>query len=153
LTLLRRFLAIFFIALVAVLGQWGSAFAQTESAGAQSLTFNHDTTGFLLDSTHKQVQCESCHTAGTFRGTPRDCATCHAGPGSRAPGKPATHIPSNNLKCDSCHTTTRWSPARMNHGLVPQMSCKTCHNGVNAEGKPVNGVHPSSSADLLYISY
>lgn len=121
----------------------GSAWAQ--GTNATMSTFNHAATGFILDGAHTRERCESCHIQGAFRGTPRDCATCHR-PGGRAPGKPASHV-QTAVNCDSCHQTTSWSPANFRHrsdqGLV-QGACQTCHNGGTAPGKPLT--HPVTTA-------
>ncbi|WP_371413246.1 cytochrome c3 family protein [Dechloromonas sp. HYN0024] len=89
------------------MGQWGEAFGQTGAGAAQNLSFDHATTGVSLDPLHRAAPCESCHTGGTFKGTPRVCSTCHAGPGSRALvwNKSANHIPAKNIECSVCHTS------------------------------------------------
>jgi len=121
----------------------GSAFAQTQSGGIAP--FDHNTTGFILEGAHVRERCESCHTQGTFRGTPRDCASCHR-PGGRAPGKPPSHIVTN-VQCSSCHYSVSWTPANFRHrttqGVVPG-ACTSCHNNVTAPGKPAN--HPLTTA-------
>lgn len=115
-----------------VLGQAG------QEGSSQSLNFDHNTTGFILDNAHRTVSCESCHTAGTFRGTPRTCATCHVGAGGRAPGRSLTHIPTAAIACENCHNTTNWTSARMNHSAATSVACSTCHSGsyvsANAQG-------------------
>src|SRR5260221_9841710 len=40
-------------------------------------TFDHLTTGFELVGQHRDLPCETCHFNAVFKGTPRDCATCH----------------------------------------------------------------------------
>lgn len=149
------------------LGQLGSAFGQTPSSGSQRLSFDHATTGFFLDSAHRLVGCQSCHINGEFRGTPRTCATCHAGPGARAPGKPATHIPTS-AACDSCHRpgATSWSEAPTGfvtggggHSInalqgVTAANCQTCHNGAfvgaNALSKPATHLQTSSACSTCH---
>ena len=49
-------------------------------ASAQSATgFDHFSTGFPLTGAHNGVDCASCHFNGRFRGTSRQCASCHNG--------------------------------------------------------------------------
>ncbi|MET3107304.1 hypothetical protein AAKU67_002263 [Oxalobacteraceae bacterium GrIS 2.11] len=115
------------------------------AAAQSSPAFNHNSTGFILEGDHVTVACESCHTQGLFRGTPKDCATCHR-PGDRAPGKPANHVPTN-AKCDACHKDISWVPNTFRHTVAQGVvvgSCSTCHNGSNASGKPA--LHPVTSA-------
>src|SRR3972149_903742 len=67
--------------------------------------FDHTPTGFLLTGAHARVTCEGCHIRGTFKGTPRLCASCHTQSGPvKATAKPLSHIAST-LNCDACHTT------------------------------------------------
>ena len=105
-------------------------------AAPTSPVFDHLTTGYELTGQHRLEPCESCHVDAVFRGTPRNCDSCHT-PGSRigATTKPATHVMSSS-NCEKCHTSTAWSPTRrFDHGEV-QGSCASCHNGVQAVGKP-----------------
>jgi hypothetical protein len=141
---IARLLFVFIAAAFVFLGQGEVAFGQADQGGAPNLSFDHNTTGFILENAHKLVACETCHTSGTFRGTPRTCDTCHAGAGARAPGKPLTHIPTGSVTCDNCHTTTSWTSAKMNHAALKNMQCSSCHNGsyagYNALGKPATHI-------------
>jgi hypothetical protein len=104
--------------------------------------FDHATTGFPLTGSHARVACESCHVRGMLQGTPTECGVCHDSSGVRATtSKPLTHIPSSN-HCDDCHTTASWLTARFDHAHVTD-ECRTCHNGIFADGKPPT--HPPSS--------
>src|SRR3984885_9949208 len=82
-------------------------------AGAPSpitVPFDHLTTGFELDGVHRDLPCESCHLNAVFRGTPRDCGTCHiTGSLFDAPPKTAPHIPSPNNGAP-CHNTISFRP-------------------------------------------
>jgi hypothetical protein len=42
----------------------------------QRIAFDHARTGFALDGAHARVRCAACHRSG-FRGTARECASCH----------------------------------------------------------------------------
>lgn len=111
----------------------------------KSSDFNHMRTGFPLTGVHTNVECETCHVGGIFKGTPKDCAGCHS-PGRRvmAPAKNATHIVTS-APCDSCHNNSiSFLGARFNHIGVNPRSCLTCHNGVMAPGKP--GGHPVTTS-------
>ncbi|MEK7237806.1 MAG: hypothetical protein AAB242_14345, partial [Nitrospirota bacterium] len=66
---------------------------------------------------------------------PGTCATCH---GVTATGLPTNHKGGTNraIACDSCHRTTGWRPATMNHTAVTATPCATCHNGSISTGIP-----------------
>ncbi|HPF27296.1 MAG TPA: hypothetical protein PK159_11940, partial [Steroidobacteraceae bacterium] len=102
--------------------------------------FDHLTTGFELEGKHQTTACESCHINAVFKGTPRECAACHAkGTRVNALPKPSGHILSTE-RCESCHTVTTFAPAvRFDHAEALG-SCATCHNNVQAVGKPANHI-------------
>lgn len=92
--------------------------------------FNHMTTGFPLSGGHAVAACETCHTGGVFKGTPRNCDGCHA-TGKRivATPKSTSHIVTD-APCESCHfNSATWLGARYNHGTAKPGQCATCHNG------------------------
>jgi hypothetical protein len=109
------------------------------AAGAAPITvpFDHLTTGFELDGVHRDLPCESCHLNAVFRGTPRDCGTCHIkGSLFNATPKTTTHIPSTN-KCAACHNTISFRPdMHFSHAEV-MGSCVSCHNGTIATGMTI----------------
>ena len=118
------------------------ALSATPVSHAQN-TFDHYTTGFVLDGAHANVTCERCHTGGTFQGTNPTCVSCHSSIGAiQASSKPVDHIATTDL-CADCHTTAAWSPiAYMDHSSA-QGSCGNCHDGIIATGKTPD--HPQSS--------
>ena len=119
-----------------------------QAAGA--IKFDHIQTGFNLTGAHILTRCESCHIQGVFKGTPRDCATCHmAGNRMGATAKPAQHVPTTT-PCESCHRTTGWTPASYSHAGVAPGACMTCHNGSMATGKPRGHVLTTSSCDSCH---
>ncbi len=101
-------------------------------------TFNHGTV-FPLQGRHATAACASCHRNGVYRGTPRDCASCHlaryqatTNPNHAQAGFPTT--------CETCHRAAdaSWSQGTFNHGTVFPLqgrhataACASCHrNGV-----------------------
>jgi len=105
------------------------------------------------------ASCDNCHrigdanwvsVSGAFNHsgvTPGTCATCHNG--TRATGKPASHIPTTTA-CDSCHRTTAWIPSTFSHAGVTSGTCATCHNGTTATGKPATHIATTQSCDACH---
>jgi hypothetical protein len=125
--------------LIAVTGL-GAATAFGQSAFRSN--FDHFSTSYPLEGSHRNADCQRCHVGGVFQGTPRECSTCHARAGLvRATPMPPDHILSTTL-CQDCHLETTWNPVRrVDHSQVIG-SCSSCHNGIAATGKPVD--HPQS---------
>jgi len=133
----------------AVLGVWLMLLPGMDraAAGASPITvpFDHLTTGFELDGVHRDLPCEACHLNAVFRGTPRDCATCHSkGSPFEATPKPMGHIASTN-DCAACHSTIAFRPyVHFDHAEV-MGGCVSCHNGTIAQG--VGRAHPATSQE------
>ncbi|HKZ44342.1 MAG TPA: cytochrome c3 family protein [Anaerolineales bacterium] len=94
-------------------------------------TFDHNNTAFKLTGAHVQVNCNACHVNGVYKGTPTTCYACHR--------TDDQHNGSFGTNCDSCHTTSTWSGATIDHdqfsfkltGKHREVSCSGCHvNGV-----------------------
>src|SRR5579871_833488 len=114
-------------------------------AGQQRTPFDHLTTGFELLGQHRDLPCESCHVNAVFKGTPTNCEACHGiGTVVRATAKGANHIQSTN-RCEVCHTPNAWKPAVNFDHAQTMGSCSTCHNGVQAPGKPPG--HPPTTQE------
>lgn len=115
-------------------------------------SYDHVKTGFLLTGVHASQRCESCHVNGVFRGTPRDCASCHT-VGARLAAqnvvKPQQHFPTQ-LGCESCHTSVSFSGAKFNHMGVAPTSCASCHNGMTASGKPSGHIMTTASCGTCH---
>jgi predicted CXXCH cytochrome family protein len=113
------------------------------SAAPITVPFDHLTTGFELDGVHRDLPCEACHLNAVFRGTPRDCGTCHAaGSQFNATPKTTTHVPSTN-NCAACHDTIAFRPAVHFDHVNVMGGCVNCHNGTIAQGE--GPTHPATS--------
>ena len=126
----------------------GAALAQA----AGRTDFDHLSTGFALTGAHTNARCEGCHEGGVFKGTPRDCESCHVAGARLARAnvvKTASHIPTTQA-CDSCHNTRTFTGARMNHTGVARGGCASCHNGQQAGGKPATHLTTSASCDTCH---
>ncbi len=140
---------------MALLLRWAEVIALA-CVGMQALAqdrprdFDHLRTGFPLVGIHAAQRCESCHVDGVFKGTPKDCASCHTSGLRHARSntvKPPRHIPTQ-ANCDSCHNTQTFTGARFNHSGVLVGVCATCHNGMTAAGKPANHI-PVAATNCL----
>jgi hypothetical protein len=103
--------------------------------------FDHNRT-FALRGSHKGLVCSKCHKGGVYKGTPRDCSTCHikdytntSNPNHQAAGFP--------LSCETCHNETTWKGAKFDHdkffkllGSHKGMDCSKCHAGGRYKGTP-----------------
>ena len=117
----------------------GEAWSQT--------TFDHFSTGFILDGAHTNVSCESCHVGGTFGPTDSRCSGCHSQTGMvRASFKPANHVQTVG-DCDDCHITANWKVVSFVDHSSLTGSCISCHNGVQATGKHPTHVSSSDQCD------
>jgi hypothetical protein len=118
---------------------------RADAAGAAPITlsFDHLSTGFELDGVHRDLPCESCHLNAVFKGTPRNCGTCHiTGSVYNATPKTQTHVQSSN-DCAACHNTIAFRPDVHFDHREAMGSCVSCHNGTIAQGK--GPTHPQTS--------
>ncbi|MFO7694556.1 MAG: cytochrome c3 family protein [Vicinamibacterales bacterium] len=105
-------------------------------------TFNHNAV-FALVGVHATQACAACHTNNVFKGTPRDCFSCHRTDYERttSPNHPAAGFPT---ACDSCHSasSSTWS-ASFDHnrffvlaGRHLSAACSSCHRNSVYRGTP-----------------
>jgi len=106
-------------------------------------TFNHAEV-FALNGTHGQAACQSCHRSGQYRGTPRDCYSCHRAEYERTqnPNHAAAGFPTT---CQTCHRDggPGWANSGFNHAQVfplngthGQAACQSCHRSGQYRGTP-----------------
>ena len=131
------------------------AVASIDVASAQSAfntTFDHFTTGWPLEGSHRNVDCASCHVGGIFQGAPRECAACH----SRAGLVKATAPPTNHIRtteeCAACHRETSWSYVRAVDHTAVVGNCHSCHDGHTATGKPPTHIPTASDCDVCHFT-
>ena len=93
-------------------------FSFSHTAIAIESSFDHDKTGFELTGPHSRTSCDSCHLRGIFKGTPKQCNSCHDSINSIATiTKPANHIQTTG-SCESCHAGSTWAVTRVDHDNV-----------------------------------
>ncbi len=78
-----------------------------DDAAWRPSTFDHS---WPLDGAHAATACSSCHVGSppVYAGTPRDCVGCHRADYDSSPYPGHGSFPTT---CDTCHTTTAWTPA------------------------------------------
>jgi hypothetical protein len=139
------------------------------SAATWTANLNH-AQFFPLVGRHQTVNCAGCHTAGTYKGTPRECYPCHQASynQTRSPDHRAAGFGTN---CESCHrgTDNSWREGRFTHrfpitsgphggrpctachvdaGNYRVFSCTTCHSRgeTDSDHRGVNGYRYDSPA-------
>lgn len=88
--------------------------------------FNHP---FPLTGGHGGLNCNQCHTGGTFTGLSQDCHSCHASDYQGAPDHVSLGF---SQTCEQCHTTAAWDPSTFHHAFPltgdHNLNCTECHN-------------------------
>ena len=79
-------------------------------------SFDHNLTAFKLTGAHFLTPCASCHVGGVYTGTPSTCGSsnCHL-PRYNATTNPPHAGAGFGTDCQTCHTTTAWTPSTFNH--------------------------------------
>lgn len=81
-----------------------------EDALSWRTSFDHNKTQFLTRGIHEAVNCNQCHTAGIYRGTPSECVACHLKEyaATNNPNHTTAGFPTD---CALCHRALTWQPA------------------------------------------
>lgn len=109
---------------------------------------------FTLTGTHKTITCASCHTSGYSSPPPNTCNGCHSAR-YNATTNPAHASAGFNTTCETCHTTTAWTPATFTHSFPIYSgkhnksrgrwsSCTDCHTGGNYNTYSCIGCHSNA---------
>jgi len=97
-------------------------------------SFDHDVT-WPLTGEHLSAECADCHVDGVYTDTPKTCDGCHLADydATTAPPHAASEL---GHDCESCHQTTGWTPASLDHDLFwalegkhTEAGCADCHEG------------------------
>ena len=111
----------------------------------QQTHFDHATTGFPLTNKHAAASCAACHPGERYKGTPKECASCHT--------PDDVHKGSHGTECGNCHSTADWNTQRLDHnretgfallGRHARLGCSDCHRSGNVNDpipKTCNGCH------------
>ena len=86
-----------------------------------------------LNGKHGSAQCLGCHVGNpaVYKGTPRDCASCHKKDYDGATTPVHAALPTT---CNTCHTEAGWQPSTFSHpwkldGKHTSTPCASCHTG------------------------
>ncbi len=74
---------------------------------------------FPLNGGHGNIECETCHTNGTYQGTSAACAACHA--------QDDTHNGAYGADCATCHSISDWQNVNFDHSFIGSQDCAACH--------------------------
>lgn len=97
-----------------------------------SMIRGHLATRLPLDGRHRTLDCEECHVpvgSGALQwvGLPAECYDCHTAEFESAT-EPDHRGPGFSRRCERCHNTRAWVPARFNHDELPAgAQCVDCH--------------------------
>ncbi len=90
--------------------------------------FDHGSTEFPLQGTHKDIKCNACHINGELEGVATECISCHV--------INDTHEGAFGKKCETCHDSSEWEKTSFDHtkdtefvlrGVHKNKECKLCH--------------------------
>jgi hypothetical protein len=104
--------------------------------------FNHSI--FPLTGGHSTVNCNDCHTSGSYTNAPTDCYSCHKNDylGAKKPDHVASGFSTN---CKDCHNLNPgWKPSTFDHSAFPLTlghstpACVDCHKGGNFSTTPTD---------------
>ncbi|MBI4693457.1 MAG: hypothetical protein HY749_05495 [Gammaproteobacteria bacterium] len=110
--------------------------------------------GHIATNIPSATDCGTCHVGAqntlSFAGgayhanvtVTSQCTSCHTDGRTSSPiGRAATHI-GTNTRCQDCHTTTAWTPAKatINHADITALTpCLACHDNASHDGNVITG--------------
>jgi hypothetical protein len=116
-------------------GKLGSDCAACHDTGNwRQARFNHDKTAFPLHGGHATLPCAQCHFGNKYKGTVKQCASCHA--------PDDVHRGERGERCAECHTDRTWKAATFDHAKQTgfallashaQLACQGCHRSGNLQ--------------------
>ncbi len=104
------------------------ASCHTEKTWRDKVVFDHGLTRFPLVGLHVSVACEECHVTRAFRGTAKDCLSCHKAQD--------VHKGAFGKVCNECHNPNGWAFWQFDHGAKTHfaligahkpLACEACH--------------------------
>jgi len=106
-----------------------------------SINFNHSGTNFILNGSHTNLSCKTCHKSLEFDKVNKECFDCHID----------IHQGSLDKNCLTCHNTFDWANVNYNEihnksrfpliGAHNTGNCLSCHSNSNIFNYDVLGVN------------
>ncbi len=97
----------------------------------QSIHFDHQKTGFILEGKHNLLTCKDCHDIRNFSKIESNCTSCHED----------IHEQRLGIQCKNCHTADSWAvtdyyKAHANTTFIllgqhTSLDCSACHKRSN----------------------
>jgi hypothetical protein len=122
-------------------GRYGATCESCHSSeGWTPANFDHNLSAFKLEGEHAEATCEECHANDVYKGTSRECYSCHA--------QDDDHNGQYGTDCSVCHTPFDWESATFDHNRTKfpltdghaRATCEQCHS---------NGVYQGTSASCV----
>src|SRR5205085_1150970 len=83
-----------------------------------------------------EAPCAACHFGNRYKGTPKECVSCHE--------PDDVHHGERGTKCAECHVTKGWKTSKFDHfketgfpleGVHDRIACNDCHRTGNLKDK------------------
>ena len=112
---------------------------QADQWSPSSFVHDVETTGFLTDGAHLDMNCSSCHETWSPPTEIRTCASssCHQDNYAVSTNPPHETM-SFSQNCEDCHSTSTWAPSQFQHGEQNTsyplegahtiVACQSCHS-------------------------
>lgn len=108
-----------------------------------TISFDHNKTGFILAGKHSEIKCRDCHTRENdperqrFKSLEDNCTECHYDIHEGQFGAGSFD------DCSRCHTFNNWKPDKFDHagtkfnieGAHSRLKCSECHKTATAGNK------------------
>jgi hypothetical protein len=114
-----------------------------QTSNWQTISFDHNSTEFVLLGKHQKVKCSSCHYPEVndkkvflFASLKSNCVECHKDIHF------GQFISEGINKCQNCHAFENWKPVKFDHskaqfsteGAHKKLDCSKCHKKVSENG-------------------